>query len=430
MFVLGCQTSTDLSNKPKESARDQNILRRLESIEEYAGRRERGRVKSETNGLLQMMGHAPKPTDGRHLVRIATACEQVGLPALAGDAYEKAGQLEKALLCATEDEEYGQADALRQRIEAEKPDQSKVDTREQIKDFTSKVETAFSSGGGEAVKSTTEEVRSTIRDSQGEGTVRFTQIRLAETWIARSGELFAENSKDLAGEFLAGGLSLLRDAAVSELRQYRLADAPVYTAYRNSKFEDALNYLTFRQKFLPDPRFESKRTLLQFAQKRAPGNLFGEPYPFSQAKAGQEAATYIHLWDPSGRQIKRAWERHLAEPDYRIEAKAAEPNGVKLSVWDGNEYDFIFEISTGFRLPFAPGYYDRVLGVKGSEASPRLALYQQGTFERAQLMIHEISWKTEERKELVRFAADFVASNTGDMDELCFGSIRYNSAVK
>lgn len=475
MAVIGCHSSANQTNKPKESARDQNIIRRLEIIEESAGLGDRRKVKEETIGLLQMMSHSPKPTDVRHHVRIAAACEQANLPANASDAYDKAGDLEEALVCAIEAEEYGRADGLRNRIRAEKPavdsaaaeeeqlsqfdkslknvekalgkkelEQAKsemeralqlaeglnLSTLQQTKCFTLKVETAYSVGGREAGQSATKEVRSTIKSLQGEGTVKLLQIRQAQAWIERSGEIFAGDAKELAVVMLTGSFSLLDDAGVSKASQINLADAPLHTAYQNSEFEEAISYLSFRNSILEEPRFESKRTLIQFAAKRAPKSLFGEPFPFSSPKKAQEATTAIYFWDPSGRHVRGRLETYLSEPDFRIETEAAKPNGVKINVWDVDRYTFLFEFSTGFRLPFAPGHYDRVFGVKAGDGSPRLALYKGSPFERAQYIVYEVSWKSEERKELVRFAADFVASMSGDMNELCFGSIRYNSTVK
>ncbi|MCA9777187.1 MAG: hypothetical protein KC800_10740 [Candidatus Eremiobacteraeota bacterium] len=296
--------------------------------------------------------------------------------------------------------------------------------------LTLSVEVAFFADGATAAQTAAEKARSSIGEWKKGGEVEPLEIVLAKAWIKVAGDQYFTGSKDLASVLSSQSITLLDDGKVPWEKQVLLADAPVYAAYKESKFNEALEYLAFREKVLADPNLESKKTLLEYARKRAPQNLFGEVYPFAPTQKGSESRTEIYLWDASGRSIQGGPEQLLSAPEFKIEAKPAEPNGVKINVWNGEEYVFLFEFSAGFRESFGPRLFERALGVKGSEASPRLVLYKQGTFERAQFIVHEIQWKSEAREELVRFSADFIASNTGEMNDLCFGRIRYKSTLR
>lgn len=479
-LLSSCTQEEDVPAKPWA---EMSVSERLESLEiqlaraQNAGdRKMKGDLKRGIESMLDQVEKNPSPEFNPVLNEAAESLVKFKYYKVASRAYEDLGQLPKAAEYAEQAGDMERVQELADKMEASKTSPAEGDTGDMRTrvglDYLGKAEKLYERESKsyavvnqekspvktqEMLAKAVEQLKGASLSLEDYKRLFTLQMKAADTgseekkliadanWTAPKGMspeehlnktvelwsgLAADSSPVLAELYLGKVAATLggNEAKLSPEQQKRFSQVRTEVAYTQGKFAEAL---AFAEKLYPGD--EEKLALYRYAEKGGKsGSIRHNPFPFGAAEKSAEEVTYVDLFSPvMGRYVHGDYEERIEAAKAIETVEPDKSEDVKMRFTGKDDFLYLLMLSGGWNEGFKPMTYKKALQVGVSPKDPAIAFAgERSNFKYGQFVVHEVEWKNKEKKELARLAVDFLGSASGDMNDLCYGKVRYKSHVK
>ncbi len=207
---------------------------------------------------------------------------------------------------------------------------------------------------------------------------------------------------------------------LSETDARYLRELKAEVAYITGDYKTALE---LAKELFPDN--QRALDLYKFAATSQMDTIRKNPYPFAEPKPATAAQTRVYLFSPSRTYLEKGFEETAQSPQNKFEwTPEKEKTGFKVTFKADSGYLYLLSLGSGFRYPFKADFYPEVSQTGVSKAEPHISFAGESNFKYGQFKIYEVEWNG---PELSKIAVDFIGSATGDLNDVCYGQLRYNS---
>lgn len=361
----------------------------LDIAREAFARQQAKVVGAEAGVAVHQIALLKTKPDNERLEAMAVTLQQCERPAEASLMWEKAGQLAKAAESAEQAEDPERALTLLKQLAQSNPAE-----KARLLDF---------------------------------------RLRCGTDTTKKAETAFTEKNHDLARSLAQAGLSLLEPLPMAGEEKARCLTVLAKVAYGQERYPEAARLAVEAKSASPNP--DRKARAQAYTSKDAElvtvDELDVDTFVFPPARRSEKFYTYACYFGAPGDFVSSGGEELFDSPRSEIVAglsysKPDQGVTVRLRTYDGRYYSFSFD--AGGDRELQPGTYDQATRTPFNYDNPGLDFSGNGrgcNTSRGKFVVHEVA--IDSKRQVTRFAADFISDCEAPGRGAVFGKVRYNS---